>query len=77
MTRPVMVQPQGRGLQAPMDTEGARLEKAQDLKDEGWDTRRVTTKILDTQVISRMKTVTPQGQFLTIAHPDSDYTYLL
>ena len=58
-------------------TEGARLEKAQDLKDEGWDTRRVTTKILDTQVISRMKTVTPQGQFLTIAHPDSDYTYLL
>lgn len=67
-----------------MDSGGARLEKAQDLKDERWDTRSVTTEILDTQVISRMKTVTPQGQFLThsphpplLPHPDSDYTYLL
>lgn len=63
-----------------MDTGGARLEKAQDLKDEGRDTRSVTTEIVDTQVISRMKTVTLQGQFLThspcstlLLHPDSDY----
>lgn len=63
-----------------MDTGGARLEKAQDLKDEGRDTRSVTTEIVDTQVISRMKTVTLQGQFLThspcsmlLPHPDSDY----
>ena len=67
-----------------MDTGGARLEKAQDLKDEGQDTRSVTTEIVDTQVISRMKIVTLQGQFLThspcptlLPYPDSDYTYLL
>lgn len=61
-----------------MDTGGARLEKAQDLKDERWDTRSVTTEILDTQVVSRMKTVTPQGPCLTHSpHPCCPHTQTL